>query len=690
MQSIFYHSIKVIKAIANASCSKNSQGLMALMVVLLCLNACSTTKKIKDGRTAFQQKQYAKAVGYLEEDAARAEGTPEYAEIAYLLGESYKNLNESELSMKWYIEAAKNEYGPEAFWEMAYALKKNERYEDAILSFRRLDRMVDRRREIALEIEKCKQAQRWAQENNEHEYIVEAVVLNSDEADYAPAIWQGNKIVFTSDRLENGTDTYAWTGNSFSDIYVSDIYEYDASPIDDKINTPSNEGTSSFTADGKTMYFTRCHSEVGDSYCKIYRSELSESGWSKPEEAFRMKPKVLYRDPVLIENDSVLIFTSNDQIGVGGHDLYYSLLIEDGIWSEPELMPTYLNTTGQERFPTWDQESKTLYYSSDHFTGLGGLDIFKTKLREDGSWSKPENLLPPFNSSEDDYGLVFVAEEYLAPTLKSKAFFTSTRGAYGNDDIYSIVEEYPEDYIPPADTTTSVVEVEEVEEEKTFFLRIRVLEKLYAIQDNPNSYVVGSRKISGASVKIESETISDIYETDSNGYVIVPMDSSVQYNLLAGKEGYLNNRDDYVVDKAELEDKPDGFVFEKEITIDKVFEGVEIIIDNIYYDLDKSDIRDDAKPALDKIIEILDENPKLVIELASHTDCQGEDDYNLGLSERRAASALAYIRSQGNISDDRLSSVGYGETNFEISCECDDCSDEEHQINRRTTFKIIR
>lgn len=689
MQPIFYHYIKVIKTLAQVSC-RHSQKIFSLMIVLLCVSACSTTKKIKDGRTAFQQKQYAKAVGYLEDDAARTEGTPEYAEIAYLLGESYKNLNESELSMKWYIEAAKNEYGPEAYWEMAYALKKNERYEDAILSFRRLDRLVDRRREIALEIEKCKQAQRWAQENSEHEYIVEAVVLNSDESDYAPSIWQGNKIVFTSDRLENGTDTYAWTGNSFSDIYFSDIYQYEAIPMDNRINTPSNEGTSSFTADGKTMYFTRCHSEVGDSYCKIYRAELNESGWGKPEEAFRMKPKVLYRDPVLIENDSVLIFTSNDQIGVGGHDLYYSFLIEEGVWSEPELMPTYLNTTGQERFPTWDQKSKTLYYSSDHFTGLGGLDIFKTTLKDDGSWSKPENLLPPFNSSEDDYGLVFIEEDYLDPTLKSKAFFTSTRGAYGNDDIYSIVEEYPEDYIPPADTSVTVVEVEEPEEEKTFFLRIKVLEKLYAISDNPNSYVVGSRKIGGASVKIESETISDIYQTDGNGYIIVTMDSSMQYSLLAGKEGYLNNRDVYVVDEGQLSERPDGYVFEKEIIIDKVFEGVEIVIDNIYYDLDKSDIRDDAKPALDKIIEILDENPKLVIELASHTDCQGEDNYNLDLSERRAASALAYIKTQGAISDDRLSSVGYGETNLEISCECDDCSDEEHQINRRTTFKVIR
>ncbi len=670
---------------------KVSVVFMYLLTICLLVSACSTVKKIKDGRTAFQQKQYAIAIDYLNQDVVKAEGTDEYAEIAYLLGESYKNLNNSELSMKWYIEAAKSNYGPQAFWEMAYALKKNERYEDAILSFRRLDKMVDRRREIALEIEKCRQAQNWKSENQEHDYILEAITLNSNESDYSPSLWQGRNLVFTSDRLENGTETYAWTGNSFSDLYVSDIDDYYAVPFEEPINTEHNEGTATFSKDGAVMFYTSCYSETGDSYCKIFRSELKQSGWTKGKEAFQMRPKFLYRDPVLIENDSVLVFTSNESTGVGGHDLYYSLLEENDTWSAPELMPTYLNSTGQERFPTWEQSTKTLYYSSDFFSGLGGLDIFKTSLKDDGSWTRPENLLPPFNSSEDDYGLVYVSEEALNPTLKMKAFFTSTRGAYGNDDIYSVVEEYPEGYIPPVDTIADVTtSEEEKEEEKTFFMRIQITEKLYAIQDNPNSYVVGSRKVGGASLKITSKTSSDLLQTDGNGVVIIPIDSANSFTILAGKEGYLNNQETLIISEEETENRPDGYVFEKAITIDKVFQGIEIVIDNIYYDLDKSDIREDAKPALNKIIEILEENPKLVIELASHTDCQGPDDYNLSLSERRAASALAYIASVGSIGDDRLSSVGYGETRFEISCDCEECSEEEHQINRRTTFKVVR
>ena len=663
---------------------------MALVFILLS-SSCATTKKIKDGRTAFQQKQYAVAVDFFLSEIAGAEETEEYPELAYLLGESYKNLNNSEESLKWFIESAKTDYGPEAFWEMAYALKKKERYEDAILSFRRLATMTDRKREIQQEIEKCRQALKIKQLASGDGLILEALELNSSESDYAPALFQGRNLVFTSDRIHEGSDVYAWTGNSFSDLYISDIDDYQPEQFDQPINSSFNEGTASFSQDGRQMYFTRCHSEVGDSYCRIYRSEYENGVWSEPEEAFRPKAKVNYGDPILIENDSVLIFVSNDPTGIGGHDLYYTILLEDGTWDVPELMPPYLNSIGQERFPTWNQSENTLYYSSDYFAGLGGLDIFKTTLRSDGSWTRPENLATPYNSSEDDYGLVKVAEEHLNPRLKSKAFFTSTRGVFGNDDIYSIYEEYPADY-EEEEVVTSVEEVTEEEEEETanYFLQVEVFEKLYAIQDNPNSFVVGSRKIPEASLKITADGKEEIYTTDANGVFILALDSVYRFDILAGKNGYLNNQESVELTEAELEGKPDGFVFERKITIDKVFEGIEIVLDNIYYDLNKAEIREDAKPALNNIIDIMRENPKVFVELGSHTDCRADDDYNLDLSQRRAAAAVAYIVSTGNIDADRISSVGYGETRLEIDCICEECAEDEHQINRRTTFKIIR
>ena len=382
---------------------------------------CVTTKKIKDGTTAYQQKQYAVAIEMLNQEIRAHDDGVEYARISYLLGDSYRQLNDSGNSLKWFIEAAKNNYGPEAYWDLAYALKKNQRYADAILSFRRLAKYTDRQDEIRIEIEKCRKAQKWSETSTVNNFVVEAILLNSNAADYAPNLLGGDKIVFTSDRYKDDDDlTYNWTGNAFSDLYVSDVNTYRAIPLEG-VNTEHNEGTAVFNREGDIMYFTRCDSEIGDSYCKIYRAKFESGTWSKGELAFPPEPRVNYRDPVLIENDSVLIFVSDDPRGVGGSDLYYSFLLEDNTWDVPSLMPTYLNSIGEERFPTWD--GTTLYYSSDHFAGLGGLDIFKTTLREDGSWTRPQNLLKPFNSSEDDYSYLVLSEENLEPNVKSKYFF---------------------------------------------------------------------------------------------------------------------------------------------------------------------------------------------------------------------------------------------------------------------------
>ncbi|MEL6389387.1 MAG: tetratricopeptide repeat protein, partial [Bacteroidota bacterium] len=353
---------------------------LLLVFLSIALLGCSTSKKIKDGATAYQQKQYAVAIDKLTEEIKGLEGGEEYARLAYLLGDSYKRLNDSPNSLNWFIEAAKNDYGADAYWEMAYALKKQERYADAVLSFRRLAKLTDRQDLIREEIQKCRKAQEWSQLAAGETYILEPIALNSDASDYAPTL-RGDQLVFSSDRyLDSNDDTYNWTGNAFSDLYVSDIDVYGAIPMKGP-NTRHNEGTATFTQEGDIMYFTRCYSEVGDEYCQIYRSELRGGAWSLGDPAFQMKPRVNYSEPVLIENDSVLIFISDDPTGVGGSDLYYSFMLDDGTWDIPELMPAYLNSIGDERFPTWDGES--LYYSSDHFPGLGGLDIFVKSGTED-------------------------------------------------------------------------------------------------------------------------------------------------------------------------------------------------------------------------------------------------------------------------------------------------------------------
>jgi outer membrane protein OmpA-like peptidoglycan-associated protein len=651
------------------------------------LSACSLSKSIKDGKTAHAQKQYAVAVEMLESQIESVSDPAEYAELAYLLGESYKFLNDSENSLKWFIEAAQNGYGADAFWEMAYALKKKERYEDAILSFLRLEKMTSRTELIRKEIEKCRQARKWTDSRGEHNYILEPLLLNTPESDYAPYVLNGRFLVFTSDRREAEGETYQWTGNSFSDLYISEIGQYDVTRFEAPVNSEHNEGTATFSTDGDEIYYTRCFSEVGDSHCRIMRSLNLSGAWTAGEPAFRMKSGVNYGDPMLIENDEVLIFSSNDPTGIGGHDLYYSVREDDGTWSDPELMPPYLNTIGEERFPTWD--GQTLYFSSDHLPGLGGLDIYKTSLQEDGSWSSPENLLQPINSSEDDYSYVIVPEEVYPENVILHSFFTSTRGVYGNDDIYSLTELRPEgERKEEAEEEVEIAAEEPVS--KSLFLRVKVTEKIFAMPDNPNSYVVGKRSVEGASLKVGYSENEDVMTTDDNGFVLLELDTLFTYDLLAGKRGYLNKGEAFDVIDEDLSGYNDGHIFDVELEIERIFEGVEITLENIYYDFDEYFIREDAKPALNYLIEVLDDNPAIRIELSSHTDCRGEVDYNQELSQNRATAAINYISDTGGIDISRLRAVGYGESRPEITCLCEDCSEDEHQINRRTTFKILQ
>ena len=232
---------------------------------------------------------------------------------------------------------------------------------------------------------------------------------------------------------------------------------------------------------------------------------------------------------------------------------------------------------------------------------------------------------------------------------------------------------------------TDTIVTEEPVVEKSFFLRIKVLEKVFAMSDNPNSLVVGERGVAKVSTKINKE----ILLTDDNGVVLLPILSETNsFHIVAGKNGYLNNTIDFTISQDQIELRPDRFVFDYEILIEKIFEGVEITLDNIYYDFNESIIREDAKPSLNHLVSILKNNPDISIGLASHTDCRGDDDYNLNLSQLRAVAAIKYIHEVGGVSNERLSALGYGASRPEIDCSCDSCSEDEHQVNRRTTFLI--
>lgn len=649
-----------------------------LLIIIIVVGSCSYTQKLRDGKTAVQQKQYAVAIPLLKKEFEKAKLRVDKGKIAFLLAESYNEMNQSDESIDWYQTAYDYAYGVEALKANAYALKKAERYEEAIEAFTNLGFEIGSPYEYRREIQACQVAQGWA-DIKQKDYDIELMAFNSSDADYSPMLYLDEKMVITSDRgSSTGDDTYNWTGNDFSDLFLVDLNSNTIEPFEAPINTPDNEGTVAFNQEFTEMYITRCFGEKKeDAFCQIMKSDRIGDSWSIPIALPFMKEGINYGHPCLSEDGQTLYFSSNDPEGWGGYDIYQVEKTEDG-WGTPDLLGRSVNSPGNEKFPTIDGD--TLYFSSDHHTGMGGLDIFKVYRLRNGSWSSPYNLKSPINSGGDDFGLVVLAQNPEEEDVLQLGYFTSTRAdGAGGDDIYLYKK-----YIPPP--APPQPEPEEIVYK--MILNVYVLEKIFEDPADPNSGVLGRKPLPGSKVLIRYNNENQTMTVGEDGVIQLALEKGTNYSFLASKPEYLSN--DARFTTIGIGEDPNNPVqeFELEIVLDKIFLNQEIVLENIYYDFDKDDIRDDAKPTLDELARNLQLNPGISIQLASHTDCRGSDRYNEDLSQRRAQSAVNYLIEKG-IGAERLSARGYGESQPAVDCICGRCTEEEHQENRRTTFKIL-
>jgi outer membrane protein OmpA-like peptidoglycan-associated protein/tetratricopeptide (TPR) repeat protein len=656
-----------------------------ILIVLLfaALSSCTYTEKVRDGQTAIEVKQYAVALELLQKEYEKSKSRVEKGRIAYKIGEAYKNLNQSDLAIRWYKIAYDNQYGWESLREYAFALKQAERYDEAARAFKDLGIEIGSPYEYRREISACQIAQGW--KDLRPEYEVEVMGFNSSRAEYAPVLYKSNQLVITSDRANStGDDTYNWTGNAFSDLFLVDLESNTVSDFTGPLNTEDNEGTAIFNSDYTEVYFTRCFGggKWDADHCKIMRSEVSGNSWSIPQPLSFMQEGVNYGGPALSEDGQRLYFSADHPDGWGGHDLYYSERQTDGTWGPPQLMTRVINTEADEMFPFVDKD--TLYFSSRGHTGMGGLDIFKTYQLQSRGWASPYNLKPPVNSGSDDFGYII---DYSAPKQDEdvlySGYFTSRREeGIGNDDIYRFTKRK----LPPEE----VVQDEEPPKEIEYKLLLKgfVLEKLYEVPTDPNSVVLGRKPLPGSTVKIQFGPRKEEVTVGEDGMFELELEEEADYTFLAAKEGYLKN--DAAFSTRGIGRDPNNPVqeFEIEIVLDRIFLDKEIRLENIYYDFDKANIREDAQPTLNDLARNLELNPDIRIQLGSHTDCRGSSRYNQDLAQRRAQAAVDYLISQG-IDPGQLVAFGYGESEPEADCICNRCTEEEHQINRRTTFKII-
>ncbi len=652
----------------------------------LILFSCNYTLKVTDGKMAYDLKRYSEAAPMLEKEYKRTKESSEKAKIAYLAAESYAKMNRNDKAMEWYKSASDNG-STAATVKYAYSLKRAEMYEEAATYFSDLAGVVDDAYEMRKEMRACQEAMVWKKEEDKNPYRVEKTTFNSSNADYSPTRYKDNSIVISSDRpVSTGNVTYQWTGNDFSDLFIINTETSSTEVFPYPINTEYNEGTLAFNKDFTSMIFSRCGtSGDDDDYCKLMTSDYDGEKWSLPQILPFVLDGVNYAHPTWDSEGTYLYFTSDEPEGWGGFDIY-RVKYSNGLWNDPQILSGTINTDKDDMFPSFDDS--TFYFASEGRGGMGGLDIYKSTEETPNKWTDPVNLKAPINSGEDDFGFL-VVEKTEGDEKSERGYFSSARnGGEGGDDIYaySLKEIEPEVIPEPEIDTPDVVIPEPIpdpEPPKVIFLEVYVYGKTHANPNDPKSAVTGKMAIPNAGLQINSPLGQNRETTDNTGMYRFKIEKGLDYRFFASSSDYFNKT--AIFNTSNREEKE---VYRLDILLDKIFRNVEIKLDNIYYDFDKWDIREDAKPTLNKLANILLQNPNIKINLGSHTDCRGKEAYNQNLSQKRAQSAVDYLATLG-VDPSRLTATGYGESSPAISCNCNSCTDDEHQINRRTTFRIV-
>ncbi|WP_247672749.1 OmpA family protein [Aquimarina sp. MMG016] len=609
----------------------------------------------------------------------------EVAESGYSSPDLFKKLADSyyfnsklEEAVPWYEKLVTNyesEIEPEYLFRYSQSLKSVERYNDADKAMEKFNTLSgkDQRAEYFIN---TRDYLRFI-EMQSGKFRLLKLSVNSKFSDYAPSFNNQGQLIFASARGGSGFSktVHEWDEMPFLDLFSSNILEANGilqtpKKIKGKINTRFHESSTSFSQDGKTMYFTRNNytkrklktNTEGTILLKLYRATLEGEKWTNIEELPFNSDEYSVAHPALSADGKKLYFASDMPDSRGLSDLYEIDINEDGTFGTPKNLGDRINTEGRETFP-YVSNSGRLYFASDGHIGLGGLDVFVAVPEEFGMFSIPYNVGKPVNSPEDDF--TFVLNE----STKIGYFSSNRAGGKGNDDIYSFrqtgelittCKQYITGVLTDANTKEKLTNAEVIlMDGNNTELRRTVTDASGAYKfkgiDCESSYVVRGTK-------------EEYAPTEAPLTTNAVLEYSNQLPLQLSKGGL-----------ADTEVKPG----------DDLAKLLQLQI--IYFDLDKSFIRSDAEIELQKIIATLKQNPTLKIDVRSHTDSRADDNYNMYLSERRAKSTIKYIVEKGGIDKSRVTGRGYGETALVNSCTNDaDCNEEQHQQNRRSEFIVIQ
>ncbi len=590
------------------------------------------------------------------------------ADMLKRLGNSYYYNADYEGASKTYarlVDEYTTDVGPEYYFRYAQTLRTLGEYDksDAMMSkFTELtsgDRraeVYEEERDYLAEIAK-----------NSGRYTMGPFEYNSKYSDFAPSFYEEG-LIFSSDRDTGNLARYrhTWNSRDFLDLYkihADSSSNDEVKKLDKKnINTRLHESTSAFTKDGQTLYFTRNNFQEGKATkdeegvirLKIFRTKMTNGEWSTPEELPFNGDDFSVAHPSLSADEKTLYFASDMPGTLGLSDLFKVAINDDGSFGTPENLGKNINTEARETFP-FVTSNDILYFSSEGHPGLGGLDVFATKIADDKYTASVLNVGEPVNSKQDDFTFIFNEEN-------REGYFASNRkGGMGKDDIYSFVEIEPLQF-DCIQTITGTV------------------------RDK-----ISNEVLAGATIKVIDENNEEILTaiTNSEGNYELELDCDQGNFVRAQIQGYVPSEE--YLGKSDGKPRMMDFYLERE-TITAGF-GDDLAkllqLSTIYFDLDKSNIRPDAEIEIQKVIAAMEKYPSLKIKVNSHTDSRARDVYNLALSQRRAESTVAYMISKG-IAEDRLEKEGFGE--LKLVNECDNntkCSEEKHQLNRRSEFIIL-
>lgn len=632
---------------------------LAFIFLFLCVAAfAQQTVTVFDldfdkAKVLFLNKKYNTAAGSFKKIYPKAPDEEKKSEVLFYIAESYRLSNNFKQAFDWYEQLINTKYpDPKILYSYGLLLKNFERYDDAARLFGDYLFEVPGNKSAEREIQACKIAAGW--KLTPQKFSINNIKgLNTPYSDYSPYISQG-KLTWSSARTEStGNIIFEWTGQKCADIFEAPLNNGSIGSLQKVpglVNSNYNEGVAWIDSTNTTMYFTQCNGTDGKGLnCKIYVSYNQNNQWSAPQVLPFCSDSFSTGHPAFTPDMKRLFFASNMPGSLGEKDVYY--IDYNPIttkWGTPVNLGPNVNSTEDDMFPYVHNDGK-IYFSSKGHYGMGGLDLFYT-TDSAGTFSKAQNLRSPINSGGDDFGISFTNE-----TDKSKpvAYYSSNReGGQGDDDLYTInIKPY------------------------VFLVKGVVIDR------------ESGSPLSGVSVSVtDQNTAPLIIKTGGKGDFVTELALNKTFTLSAGKDKYFRSSEQLVSTQNITTDS----IVEVKIYLDPIpDEGVEFTLQGIYYDVDKSDIRVDAAKVLDSLVVILKNNPTLLIELASHTDSRAEEDYNLKLSQRRAQSCVDYLVKKG-IAKDRLKAVGYGESKLVNDCvDGVDCTDEQHQENRRTTFRVL-